>query len=340
MIMDSLISIIVPVYNGEKTIERTLKAIASQTHKNIEIIVINDASTDKTNLILKKHASSDKRIQIIDLKENQGVHEARMAGLRKSTGQWIGFVDGDDYIHPAMYKTMLSDALLNNVDIVLCSVRRENEQGKLLAYVPKFKKNYLIENKLLEQLTQFKFSGNYLCNRLFSRDIIIEAVNRKYPWRQDLNEDLLINIDCFIKAKRIYLNKNVFYYYVDNKASATATVNKERSYVEHFKAFVLAMHFYGHISEQVQDSLLDIYRTQISQKGMHIDNTQLLEKFENELTKAVEMLNKEHPLALVKLAARNSKNCPQFLPYRQRIINLFIRIANKLFFKNKDSKYF
>ena len=90
----------------------------------------------------------------------------------------------------------------------------------------------------------------------------------------------------------------------------------------------------------MQDSLLDIYRTQISQKGMHIDNTQLLEKFENELTKAVEMLNKEHPLALVKLAARNSKNCPQFLPYRQRIINLFIRIANKLFFKNKDSKYF
>ena len=101
--MDSLISIIVPVYNGEKTIERTLKAIASQTHKNIEIIVINDASTDKTNLILKKHASSDKRIQIIDLKENQGVHEARMAGLRKSTGQWIGFVDGDDY-PPGTYK--------------------------------------------------------------------------------------------------------------------------------------------------------------------------------------------------------------------------------------------
>lgn len=225
--MKNLISIIVPAYNAEKSIRRTIDSILEQTYKNLEIIVINDCSIDNTLLVLEQYSNADSRIKVINLEENQGVHEARMHGLRASKGQWIGFVDADDYVHPEMYQTLWNDALKYNADIALCSVRRVNEYGKLIAYVPKFRKNQVLDVRLLENLTQFKLGAAYLWNRLYSRDVIIDIAEQKYPWRQSLNEDMLINIGCFIKAKRIYLNSKVFYNYVDNITSATATVNKE-----------------------------------------------------------------------------------------------------------------
>ena len=326
----NLISIIVPAYNAEKSIQKTLDSIAGQTYKNIEIIVINDASKDKTLEVLQQFAAADSRFIVINLEKNQGVHEARMHGLRASKGQWIGFVDADDYVHSDMYQVMLSNVLENNADIALCSVRRVDEVGKLIRYVPEYRKSQVLDNDLLSNLTQFKLGPAFLCNRLYSRRVIIDTSLQKFPWRQSLNEDLIINIGCFIKANRVYLNNKAFYSYVDNSTSATATVNKERSFVELFKAFSLALHFYGHISAEVQEAIYDVYRLQLSSRSKYVEKTRFLEPFKDELLDAVDLIHQIDPLALIKLASQSNKTFPVS---KKVIFNVCKVIANKFLLK-------
>lgn len=129
---NNLISIIVPAYNVSDKIKFTLNTLINQTYKNLEIIIVNDASTDNTLEVIMKLSSQDNRIKVINLQENVGVHEARMRGLRESNGNWIGFVDADDYVSLDMYQSMLDDARKNKVDIVICGVQRVDEEGNFL----------------------------------------------------------------------------------------------------------------------------------------------------------------------------------------------------------------
>lgn len=305
---DNLISIIVPAFNAEKSISYAIKSVVNQTYKNIEIIVINDASTDQTLTVLDELSSTDERIFIVNLNDNVGVHEARMIGLRMSRGSWIGFVDADDYIDSSMYKHLLEDVLDNNADIGLCSVERVDKVGNRLNFAPKFRKCQLVENDLLESLTQLKFGPAYMCNKLYSRSVIIDISNKKFPWRQSINEDLIVNIGCFLNAKSIFLNKNVYYSYVDNPKSATSSRNNTKAYVEHIKAFAVALHLYGNESEFLKEKIYDVYRAQITYSSMHLDKVVVLDEYREELLKAIQLMLLYDPLSMVKLASRNKES--------------------------------
>ena len=120
--MDNKISIIVPAYNIETYLARTLDSILAQTYPNIEVIVVNDGSKDGTGAVLDRFATQDPRIRAIH-KENGGVTSARLRGLAEATGEWIGFVDGDDLIEPDMYARLLENALKYDADISHCGYR-------------------------------------------------------------------------------------------------------------------------------------------------------------------------------------------------------------------------
>ena len=114
--MSDKISIIIPAYNIENYISATLDSVLAQSYKNIEVIVVNDGSTDKTGEIIDSYAEKDSRIKAIH-KENGGVSSARIAGINASSGEWIGFVDGDDFVEQEMFEHLLKNALDNNADI-------------------------------------------------------------------------------------------------------------------------------------------------------------------------------------------------------------------------------
>ena len=114
-----LISIIVPAYNIESHIGRCLDSILAQTHKRIEIIIVDDGSTDGTGIIIDQYASIDQRIIPIH-KENGGVTSARIDGIKKASGEYLGFVDGDDYIEPEMFEKLLDNAIKYDADISHC----------------------------------------------------------------------------------------------------------------------------------------------------------------------------------------------------------------------------
>ena len=120
--MKELISIIVPVYNVEQYLDDCLISIINQTYKNIEIILIDDGSTDKSGKICDEYAKKDSRIIVIH-KENGGVSSARNAGLRIAKGAYIGFVDPDDWIAEDMYEVLYSNAKKYDADVSVCKYK-------------------------------------------------------------------------------------------------------------------------------------------------------------------------------------------------------------------------
>ena len=108
--MNEKISIIIPVYNLEKYIKRTAESVLKQTYTNIEVIIVDDGSSDESWKIIQKIADKDNRVIPIH-QENGGVTSARLKGVRRSTGEWIGFVDGDDEIESDMYEILLNITL-------------------------------------------------------------------------------------------------------------------------------------------------------------------------------------------------------------------------------------
>ena len=120
--MEPKISVIVPAYNNAPWLPNTLDSILAQTYKNLEVIVVDDGSSDDTPAVLRCYEEKDSRIRIIR-KTNGGVTSARLLGVAESTGDWIGFVDGDDYIEPQMYARLMENAVTYRADISHCGQR-------------------------------------------------------------------------------------------------------------------------------------------------------------------------------------------------------------------------
>lgn len=117
--MADKISVIVPAYNNAPWLPRCLDSLCAQNHEQLEIIVINDGSTDDTAAVLDDWAARDSRIRAIH-KENGGVTSARLRGVAEATGDWLGFVDGDDVVEPWMYERLLENAQAHGADIAHC----------------------------------------------------------------------------------------------------------------------------------------------------------------------------------------------------------------------------
>ena len=123
---DNLISVIIPVYNSEKYLTRCLDSILANTYKNIEVICVNDGSTDNSAKLLNEYAIKDRRMRIIH-KSNGGLSSARNAGLREIKGKFLTFIDSDDWIHP-QYFEILENAIVNDdTDAVICCFKQSND---------------------------------------------------------------------------------------------------------------------------------------------------------------------------------------------------------------------
>ena len=113
-----LVSIIVPVYNAERYLHRCIDSVLAQTYTNFELLLINDGSKDNSGEICDKYAVKDSRIRVFH-KENGGVSSARNMGIDEAKGEWLSFIDSDDWIEPTMYEKMLQELIGNNADICM-----------------------------------------------------------------------------------------------------------------------------------------------------------------------------------------------------------------------------
>lgn len=212
------VSIIVPVYNASKVIERCIESIIKQTYEDIEIICINDGSKDDSLNILKKLSIKDKRIRIID-KVNGGVSSARNAGLNASKGKYIMFVDSDDYLLDTLVYELVNEIEKNNTDWVISNhIIKDNENIKNNFFVGKDNVMNRIEFIKKFNIYYSKSIFNQPWNKLYIR----EKINFYFDESKSLGEDLLFNIQYVNKIDNIsYLNKNLYVYDISQDNSLT-----------------------------------------------------------------------------------------------------------------------
>lgn len=221
--MKDLVSVIVPAYNVEKYIEKCIRSISEQTYKEIEIIVVNDGSSDGTCGILHSLQKEDCRIQIID-KDNEGVSAARNDGIKHSSGEFIIFVDGDDYLSNDYVDYMISLIKENNCEFCLslnCYSQKNEKQSAGLE-----KKSILPNDAVALLLSPRVVVGCW--NKIYSRSFL-EKNNLLFSTDLFYGEGLNFIIQCAQKASKVGIgNKKVYYYRRNNNQSATTKFNIEK----------------------------------------------------------------------------------------------------------------
>ncbi len=212
------ISIIVPVYNVEKDITRCLDSIAAQTFTDWECILVNDCSLDNSEAICKKFVAQDSRFLYIKHDVNGGLAVARNTGLDNARGEYIGFVDSDDWIEPQMYEILYKNALEYNAEISACSATYVKLSGKNTLYARVRTESYLFTRDFMDSLDEFPRVRMWAS--LFKHDFLIQNNLRLDP-EQRSAQDTLFMFQCLLKVSKLYYHDEPFYNYMENCASIT-----------------------------------------------------------------------------------------------------------------------
>lgn len=217
-----LISVVIPAYNIEEYIAGCLDSLLNQTHKNLEIIVVDDGSTDQTGVIIDRYAVVDSRVCPIHRK-NGGVSKARLAGIRKASGAYIGFVDGDDIIEEDMYDRLLNNAIEYNADISHCGFQIVVNEGERIHYFYNTGEIIQQDNQTgIKDLIEGKFVEPSLCNKLFRRELLQQLLqSESMNWSLRINEDVLMNYYLFKEAKASIYEDFCPYHYLARSSSAS-----------------------------------------------------------------------------------------------------------------------
>ncbi len=231
------VSIIIPIYNAEKYLNECLESIVNQTYKNIEVILIDDGSIDKSPYICEKYSQAYDNVFAYHI-TNGGVSRARNYGIDKSTGDFIVFIDSDDYIDKSMIEKLINSLIISKADIVIC--------GYSYLYTNRLIK-VLLENKIYNQDEAIKelYKDNsiqgYSVNKIYKKNII---ENNKIRFNTDIkiSEDMLFVFEYLLYSNKIYTIPDSLYYYRMRKSSASNFKNENDLSV--FKAYDIMENLY------------------------------------------------------------------------------------------------
>lgn len=218
------VSVIVPVYNTEKYLRRCLDSLVNQTIEDIEIIVINDCSPDNSKEILKEYEKKYKdKIKVFHNKTNKGIGYNRNYGIKKVTGEYIGFVDSDDWVNETMYDKLYKKAKEDNLDLVLCNFHKMLEKENDLEEIASSEISYF-KNTNLKQTPNLLLDVELApWNKLYKKELIKEITfpeNLKY-------EDTIFVLKAMARSKKIGMVDEKLNYYLVRSKSETTVMNKK-----------------------------------------------------------------------------------------------------------------
>lgn len=308
-----LISIILPIYNGEKWIKRCLDSILKQTYKNFEVIIINDGSSDNSLEICNMYASNDSRIKIIS-KENEGVSKARNKGINSANGEYIQFVDCDDWIEQNACEEMLKCMDKEKSDLVICGLNI-NKDGKVIRTPCLESKNLYIKKNENDLLYTLKIL-NSPCNKLYKREKIVCYFDETIS----LGEDMIFNLNYIQNiAKTSTLNKCLYNVCLDNDNSLNRIPKQSKplDLLDLYKRELdIYSNFYGNdydksfwadrIITSIASTLVDYINYYDKKESLHIIKSILKNEFFMELI-ANKSLSKKSKIFSKILKFKNTK---------------------------------
>lgn len=231
------LSIIIPCYGVEKYIDRCMKTIVNQTLKDIEIILVDDGSPDNVPHMCDEWAKKDSRIKVIH-KENGGLGFARNSGLDIATGEYVAFVDSDDYVDMSMYETLWNEAKSSDADVVFCGFKTEhrngvwkdsNEVAERTEWNGEDVKGFMFDmiacTPYVKEERKYQMS---VWHGIYRRSLIEDNRIRFHSEREVVSEDIPFQVDFLLKANKVVYLPQTFYFYCLNGTSLTATFKIEK----------------------------------------------------------------------------------------------------------------
>ncbi len=220
-----LISVIVPVYKVEKYLDKCVRSIMNQTYRNLEIILIDDGSPDQCGSICDKLAKEDGRIRVIH-QDNAGLSVSRNVGLGVATGEYVGFVDSDDYLDEDMYEYLYSLIEKPEADISVCAFRKFSEESGVLQEESVTNVMTFYRAEAMKALIEDRLIGSQPCNKLFRRTLFEDIwfpIDRVY-------EDIAMMHLVFSKAYKVVVSSQMKYNYLIRETSTSYTQNAKWGY--------------------------------------------------------------------------------------------------------------
>jgi glycosyltransferase EpsJ len=263
------VSIVIPFHNRKSFLKRCLESLKAQSLKEIEIILVNDFSSDGGEDIANAYCKEDSRFKLINLKENVGALRARWAGVRESTGYYVGFVDSDDEIDEEMYDSLFSDAHTNNADISMCGMWRSTETNRKHVIRIEYNANKLFTEKIFEKYCNSFFRTGSCCNRIYKSLIIKEPSIWQTTEKLSINEDYLVNFHTFLNAKRVTTSQKLLYYAYENPQSTVRSLSSLELTSEILKTFNTVVDTFS--SSNKFDLILKFYNN-ILKSNCHFNN--------------------------------------------------------------------
>lgn len=215
MIELPLISIIIPVYNTEKYVNRCLDSIINQTYKNIDVIIVDDGSTDNAGKMCDKYAIIDSRIRVFHM-VNRGVSAARNFGIENARGKYLTFIDSDDYVDKNFILSMYNELINSNADISICGYAQEHNGEFCPHYSKDIVEKLNNQEMIVQMLMQIKYSYSPW-DKLFVTSIVKEE---RFPEDISNNEDLFFVYNVMKKCSTAVFNSRPLYFYCENFESA------------------------------------------------------------------------------------------------------------------------
>lgn len=212
--MEHLISVIVPIYNVEKYLRKCVDSIINQTYKNLEIILVDDGSPDNCPKICDEYAKQDIRIKVIH-KENGGLSDARNAGMKVARGEYISFIDSDDWIKPEMIEGMYNRMIEDKSDLVSSGVIWVDVDGTEIRTATVSENCVLNTEQAMKELINDGKLKQHVWNKLYKADLIKNILFDKGKY----HEDVFWSYKVIGEAKRVSIDKNSYYFYVQRSKS-------------------------------------------------------------------------------------------------------------------------
>lgn len=254
--MKALISVIIPVYNAERYIERCISSILKQTYSNIEIIVIDDGSDDNTINIIKNFEKMNDNLKLFSQK-NSGAYVARINGVQKSNGKYIMFVDADDWIDENMVNSLWENSENGTIDYIMCGLIKEKNNKQNINIVPNKKlRGKAIKKGVVSFFLNESISGPYC--KLIKRELF-SSIDLNSPLNLVLQEDLYLNIKLLDKVRSFVSFSDNYYHYCINENSITQKFIINKFEMTSYVYKCIYNYFDGSIDDQLMNQIKWIY---------------------------------------------------------------------------------
>lgn len=301
-----LISVVMPAYQSAGHVEDAIRSVLAQDYPSIELIVVDDSSTDGTREIVKQIADEDYRVSLVEMDSNCGEWEARLAGIRHAKGELIAFIDSDDVYEQGALSVMANALTRNDSDIVICGIQLVDKQCKHLDNKVRFPIEKTFNHDVFWSFCDLQFGTGSVCNKLYRSSLFQETSEIRMHERIVINADYILNVPIFRRARSVTTIPDLLYKYRQHDTNVTLTSTKSARFARMLRAYCVALETYGKSDIYTRHGINHLYSIQLSFDAYRPEHESELEPWATHISDSVQRILLISPLSICRMLHRGA----------------------------------